>query len=472
MICKLILFSLLPLSHHTNAAGTPVSLGHILPTSLSRTEVVAGISPVVSIQPLLNPPFIALDPISVGVDKRLSPSDPSNTQNINGLRRDNWKASLALEKEVSVLVGAMSHRTASYYEAAQLTLIRQQYSLYLSPPIRLEIDNVLARGASFDGSNEKNTSVALIAGAPGGIVTTDPATNQKTTLPPINRYKSAVPLANTRHNSSESLRAGPFEAQWRRIGTGSPSGTAILLPGGPGLSTDYIAPWAGALAKGRNLDAVLLEYPTIAGEGAMPSEKRLESYKDFLVTLFHRLSPSNKPILIGHSFSSRLLLDLIRTRELGAQALILLNCPGIFDKSPSFETEAKTLTLPSSIDSERVFAIYWKRILPLFFGIRAKEQWIRQLSQNTNWMNCKWLTEVVRGKVQPHTGVLPPTLFIHGQNDRRFHERNVGLLKNIFSQSVHTTLDACGHFPMLETPRQLLNAVSLFLADIKSETGK
>ena len=97
-----------------------------------------------------------------------------------------------------------------------------------------------------------------------------------------------------------------------------------------------------------------------------------------------------------------------------------------------------------------------------------KESWERALARRTSWMRCSWLTDIVRDEVSaPSRDRDIPTLFVHGANDLRFPKANRNILRNAFRESTHVSLGMCGHFPMFETPRNLLQEAVFFLDKIK-----
>jgi len=260
------------------------------------------------------------------------------------------------------------------------------------------------------------------------------------------------------------LRIGRFQCRWRQIATSPFARTAFVLPGGPGLSADYLASWSARLAREGNLNVVLLEYPVIDGKGSPSAQAKREFLKDSLVALFEKFSKRENPVLIGHSFSCRLLLDLLRTRNVPAEALILMNCPERFDEGREFALAAKRLHLPDCIDSEDSFVDYWRRILPLYFGVPAKTRWVRMLVHATSWMKCAWLADSIHGKLASFPkAALPPTLFLHGGADLRFPRRNAANLRKMFPRSVHTVIRRSGHFPMLEAEKESVREAVLFL---------
>ena len=264
------------------------------------------------------------------------------------------------------------------------------------------------------------------------------------------------------------LRIGLFQCRWRQIATSPSARVALVLPGGPGLSAGYLASWSARLAKDANLNAVLIEYPVIVGKDSISAKDKLELLKDSLVALFKKFAKHGNPVLIGHSFSCRLLLELLRTRDVRAEALILMNCPERFDEGREFARAAKLLHLPDPIDSEARFVQFWRRILPLYFGVPAKPRWIRALIRDTAWMKCAWLEDSIHGKLASFPKfALPPALFLHGDTDRRFPSRNSAFLRKVFPRSIHKLIRKSGHFPMLEAEKESARAAVSFLDNVQ-----
>lgn len=275
------------------------------------------------------------------------------------------------------------------------------------------------------------------------------------------------------HFRENRLRIGRFQCRWRQIATSPSAPIALIFPGGPGLSSDHLTAWAERLSKEGDVSVVLIEYPVMAGKDSIPAQMKLEMLKDSLAALINKFAKRGSLVLVGHSFSCRLLLELLRTRDVRAEALVLMNCPESFDKGREFARAEKRLHLPDCIDSEGRFAIFWRRILPLYFGVPVKPGWVRMLVRDTSWMKCAWLTDSIRGKlVGLPKSSLPPTLFLHGGADRRFPRRNVAILRKMFPQSIHSVIRRSGHFPMLEAEKKSAREVVLFLDNVRRGVGQ
>lgn len=264
------------------------------------------------------------------------------------------------------------------------------------------------------------------------------------------------------------IRIGRIQYRWRQIGASRTARTALVIPGGPGLSSGYLVPWCTRLARQGNLNVVLIEYPSIEGEDPMPAQAKFELLKNSLAALVKRFAKHGNPILIGHSFSCRLLLELMRTRDVQAESLVLMNCPERFDKGREFARASKRMHLPARIDSEGRFVIFWRRILPLYFGVPAKARWVRELVRDTSWMKCAWLADSIHGELAgiPQSA-LPPALFLHGEEDRRFPRQNAARLRKMFPRSVHRAIRNSGHFPMLEAEEESSHEVLSFLGNVR-----
>lgn len=264
------------------------------------------------------------------------------------------------------------------------------------------------------------------------------------------------------------IRIGRIQYRWRQIGASRTARTALVIPGGPGLSSGYLVPWCTRLARQANLNVVLIEYPAVEGKDSILAQEKLELLKDSLAALVKRFAKHGNPILIGHSFSCRLLLELLRSRDVRAESLVLMNCPERFDKGRDFSRASKRLHLPARIDSEGRFVIFWRRILPLYFAVPAKARWVRELVRDTSWMKCAWLADSIHGELSGiPKSVLPSTLFLHGEADRRFPRQNASRLRKMFPRSIHGVIRNSGHFPMMEAEEESAREVVSFLGNVR-----
>lgn len=264
-----------------------------------------------------------------------------------------------------------------------------------------------------------------------------------------------------------SSRIGSFDCRWRLMGGSTTRPVAVFLPGGPGLSTEYLKPWGKTLSKTAGIDVALLEYPRFIGKTLPLPGEMFGSFKNALTTALGQLLRQRKNILIGHSFSCRLLLDLFRTCDIEATAAILMNCPAGFEASRTFAHRQSELDGPAVISTEADFRSFWKALHPLYFDVSPKNDWLKILTRNTYWTDSSWLTKVIQGHLVPGRFIRDlPMLFFHGVNDLRLPDANRITLKKLFPFDRHVTLARCGHFPMLEQPERLTQETILFLDEV------
>ncbi|MFC1521903.1 alpha/beta hydrolase [Elusimicrobiota bacterium] len=262
-----------------------------------------------------------------------------------------------------------------------------------------------------------------------------------------------------------SLKTNSFHCRWRIIKRPGAHSAVVLLPGGPGLSTEYLEPWAKTLAATAKANIVLLEYPLFQGKGKLPLQDKFGKFSGAIMTVLQKVTNTKKSIFIGHSFGCRMLLKLINSGAVTPDAVILMNCPTAFKESESFSRRKSELKIRSTVKTESDFRSYWKTILPLYFYGSPKSSWLRVLTKNTSWTDCSWMADLIHG--QPGNARLPsrvPILCIHGADDIRFPSKNRAILKKLYPSSHSLNLENCGHFPMLETPGKLCREVTLFLS--------
>ncbi len=104
--------------------------------------------------------------------------------------------------------------------------------------------------------------------------------------------------------------------------TGTSSGTAVLIPGGPGLSSSTLR---GFDALAENFDLVLVDpvNPRTVSQGRSVSYNELKkNVLEGLVSL-----PSRRLILLGHSFGGILAADVALNSTLSVSALVCVATP-------------------------------------------------------------------------------------------------------------------------------------------------
>jgi GNAT superfamily N-acetyltransferase len=169
----LLIFLLCPANRPAQAAGMAV-VPVIAPAPVAPgwAGVVAGLSPIVASQSALNPQLIGLNSVLGGITARLA-ADPiaglqsmefvrfmpkkyqdpaafsaqTEARQVSGLLKGVETTSRALDQEASGLAARLAAGTATPAEADRLTALREN-SFYLSPAVKGNVENALARAAA------------------------------------------------------------------------------------------------------------------------------------------------------------------------------------------------------------------------------------------------------------------------------------------------------------------------------------
>lgn len=240
--------------------------------------------------------------------------------------------------------------------------------------------------------------------------------------------------------------------------------TWILIPGGPGLQPEYMGPWARAAARALGSNVKAIDYSLFAGLGAGHPKDRLRLSLRRLATRIRQLAPRGMVVLVGHSFGARIIIELLRSSPQIASAAVLINCPSGFAPSRDFSRRKRRIRLPPTIDNESDFRRYWRSVLPLYFSVCPKREWIAGLARGTNWIETAWLGAAITGepKVIRKSGATP-LLFVHCSKDKRFPSSNARRLRSVFRAARHAVIVGTGHFPMMENQRALTAETISFL---------
>lgn len=239
--------------------------------------------------------------------------------------------------------------------------------------------------------------------------------------------------------------------------------TLILgLPGGPGLSSDYMATFLLQLGSAADCVVGLADLPNHDDSSLQSEGLTYKDTADVMATVIKEIGTrSSGVILVGHSFGARVALDaLCRISGFRLIKYIGIACPAYFRRSTAFEKKYKEL-FPSSVElpDEAAFRDYWKKLLPLYFGQVPHPKLLATMAEKTCWLrNSKMLddapdlSETVAAlslTMASHRAVDLLT-FVQGSDDLVLPDNNPALLQGFFPGTNTEMIPASGHFPMFE----------------------
>ncbi len=231
----------------------------------------------------------------------------------------------------------------------------------------------------------------------------------------------------------------------------------ILLPGGPGISGNYMNNIARTMSEKTDIESIVIDLPNHGLSKGFGSNL---IYKDLVEILrFTIKNFSNKKIiLIGHSFGAQLALDLSKKNK-SIDQLILLN----FSISKKFNLKIKNKIereMPKEkLVTEKNFIKYWKNLMPYYFSkfnrkyqkiLLSQTCWDKTKLQNRNQPNFKNYKKSDFRKIKKLAIFCKMDLFYVGNESEVFS--NLGFKTIVIPKN--------GHFPMLENKKYLLKCLS------------
>jgi len=233
--------------------------------------------------------------------------------------------------------------------------------------------------------------------------------------------------------------------------------TVICLPGGPGISNNYMLPFVKAISQHLKVNCILVEFPN---HGARLNFKSYFNYKD-LVNIIHQfvISFPEKTSLLGHSFGAQLALDVIQKKPKNISSLIMLNYPLVDRLKSKIDKKIKHIDIATELD----FRNYWTKILPFYFYkyepkfsnvLTKKTTWIRNrhLTTRNNILNKAALVETdSMEKILIHTD---KDIFAGVTESKKFSKK---------TNSKNYLIEKTGHFPMMENLKMLISLLKMII---------
>lgn len=236
----------------------------------------------------------------------------------------------------------------------------------------------------------------------------------------------------------------------------------LFIPGGPGISIDYIKGLASRLAENRtfqNIEVLDIEKATIDSIRYTHVEECLNS--------FFKKHQGRKITIIPHSFGCYILSKFLsKNTQLAQYIQHVIFVSARCSDTPNFVSKKikhvgkLTELVWSSIKSELEFKKLWNIALEVYFKKTISKIKINMLLNNTFWCRTYQLQSSVKPSIDFNCVQDKQKIhYIYGECDPLITKADIKIIKShINTNNIHK-LRNCGHFPMLEYPRNFENII-------------
>lgn len=254
---------------------------------------------------------------------------------------------------------------------------------------------------------------------------------------------------------------------------------ALLLPGGPGCSHEYMLPIAERLAG--ELHSFVVD-PRGAGRSGRPETMTHEAMVEDYEALRKELG-IRKWLLVGHSYGGFISLEYVTRHPESVAGMILIGSGSAMDmghlvaknvqrleKKYPAAFEAFTNDTYEGEDEDDVYNRHMGKVLPLFFKdydeevaapLRASRFSAHGQHQLGHDLGGYDVTDQLRD-------IRVPTLVIDGRHDFILPPEQQERLHAGIAGSKLVLLDSSGHFPFLEDPAAFDKAVRAWLPEVRA----
>ena len=248
----------------------------------------------------------------------------------------------------------------------------------------------------------------------------------------------------------------------------------IAIPGGPGLSGNYLAPFLFNLANLNDINVGLLDLPN-HGDSVIPDEHFPLNYQKSLHLIVETLNEISKEnndlILFGQSLGARFAFDCLSKNTSDIRGAFLTGLPYEFCISTELEEKINTMEASTITDPEIRFMEVWKNILPFYTYSPLPKNIFNSLAKNTKLIgNENMLEDVpniesVANKLYKNKNV-PPIAILECLHDKVVPNNNWEKLRFLIPHAKFTSIDNCGHFVMVEHPEVTHQAFTNFYTSL------
>ncbi|MDE2142371.1 MAG: alpha/beta hydrolase [Elusimicrobia bacterium] len=249
----------------------------------------------------------------------------------------------------------------------------------------------------------------------------------------------------------------------------------VTIPGGPGLSGDYLQPFLAKLSEATALNTALLDLPN-HGRSVIKPEAMPLTYSGCLKLLdsaLHEISGKcGGIVLFGQSFGARLAFDLLATSGIKFRGAVLTGFPYQFEISKALLRKLGSLELEAFTGSpkdEEVFARNWRKLIPHYTAQPLATEVFEQLASGTRWAGNDAMIEAppslesVAAIINAQPAAATRVLILQGSADPVVPDRNTEALKRVIPAARFREVPEAGHFVMIEKPEPTLSAMADFI---------
>lgn len=181
----------------------------------------------------------------------------------------------------------------------------------------------------------------------------------------------------------------------------------IVIIHGWGGSIDSLSKLSAHIAKDSENPIFNLELPGF-GSTELPNEiMTTPDYSDFVINFLKEKNLKN-PILIGHSFGGKIIIDISSNHRTKIDKMVLINSSGLKPNNSLKKTFGKTMSIltPDKIkDNQTIKSVFYKKVLG-----------------ESDYLNAEGLKDSLSIIVEEHydediKNIDSPTLIIWGEND-------------------------------------------------------
>lgn len=243
----------------------------------------------------------------------------------------------------------------------------------------------------------------------------------------------------------------------------------ILIPGGPWISGEYLNELSESLHVTMNsvvYRAVLPNHEV--DHGGLSSHIEFSKLILLIKQSIELISNKHKtePILVGHSFGSVILANILVKDSLPNSGVILISSPLSLENWVKFSVLLESNNIPnySGELTDANFIVWWKMAAPLYF-LRPDQPALSLLTNktfvggNTSQASGVANLEDVYAKVADLNKARKNNIYlIEGDSDPIGLAENLSILSRQFGPGLRV-IESSGHFPMIENKVATLEAI-------------
>lgn len=241
----------------------------------------------------------------------------------------------------------------------------------------------------------------------------------------------------------------------------------VMLPGGPGLSADYLDPLALELSKKKEARVIIVDYPDHESynKDSFTGKKSFKSLCDFVTEALGSLSELGitEIILVGHSFGAKIALSRADQAIPNVDIMRIILLAPVVDGflSQNYLEAAKKIKDADEFDfsNEKEFREYWRKLLPFYFKEIPKTTVIDELLRGTTYIQNHEFNDADLdwNKLSRQNAYV-----ISPDTDNLVEPNQAEMIRSMVPAQNISTVNG-GHFFMLENASGLLNKLIQFI---------